>query len=354
MGKLSVALIVKNEEELLGKCLESLRGVWDELVVVDTGSIDSSIDIAKGFGAKLRHFEWTDDFAQARNYAEECCTGDYIYWQDADEILLEGKEAMRQIVDEGLRDGLAPFLIFSRDKNGKPASTYHRQEMLHKNIPEWRWHGAAHNWLTGPCRLEEPRIVVEHLNRPSGDRPNHTDIFDALRSNLALPGNPAERSIFYLAREHFYKRHYHETISLVGMMLQSPVSWPIQRARGCIIAGDSWRALGCDDAAAQAYLKSIEICPTTAEPFFSLGRLRYEQRRWGEAIAWLQASTAFEPGGFFCDLSIYEWRRWDLLAVCLYKLGRNKEARLYGAKALLAKPDDERLKKNMGYYDAGS
>jgi glycosyltransferase involved in cell wall biosynthesis len=354
MGKLSVAFIVKNEEELFGQCLESLKGVWDELVVVDTGSTDSTLEIAKKYGAKIRHFEWNNDFAAARNYAEDCCSGDYIYWQDADEILLEGKEAIREVVDAGQLDGLAPFLIFSRGPDGKPSSTYFRQEMLHKNIPVWRWHGAAHNWLTGTGRYEEPRIVVEHLNRPSGDRPNHEDIFDALRSNLYIEGAPAERSLFYLAREHFYKRHYHETLALLGLMLQSPVSWPTQRARGCVIAGDCWKALEKPEKAAQAYLKSIEISATSAEAFFSLGKLRYEQKRWLEAVAWLKASTPFEPGGYFCDRTIYEWRRWDLLAVCLSKLGRNEEAVLYGAKALLAKPEDARLKRNQEYYEKGA
>lgn len=350
MGTLSVALIVKDEEELLGQCLESMKGMWDELVVVDTGSKDSSIEIAESFGAKMGSFPWVDDFAAARNYTEGLCTKDYIYWQDADEILLEGQDAIREIVDEGERDGVAPFLIFTRDEKGRPASTYHRQEMLHKNTPKWTWKGAAHNWLVGPCRIEEPRIVVEHLSRPSGDRPNHKDIFEALRSNLEIADAPTERSLFYLAREHFYKRHYHETIALIALMLQTPVSWPVQRSRGCIIAGDCWRALGNRGAAAQAYLKSVEICPTVAEGFFCLGKLCWEDKRYAEAVPWLLASTAAEPSGFFCDLSIYEWRRYDLLAVCLSKVGRLEEARLYGAKALAVQPDDERLKKNMDYY----
>jgi hypothetical protein len=351
--KLSVVLITKNEEELLGQCLESLQGVGDELIVVDTGSTDRTIEIAESFGAKIGRFPWIDDFAAARNYAESLCSGQYLYWQDADEILLEGKEAMRRIVEEGKEDGLAPKMIFKRDGTGVPASTFYRQELLHKHNGAWRWHGAAHNWLTGPIRTAAPQIVVEHLDRPGGDRPNHTDIFDALQKNLEDPDAPLERSLFYLAREHYYKSHYHQALALIALMLQSPVSWPVQRARGCIIAGDCWRALGNQDAAADAYLRATGECATAAEPFFCLGNLRYEQKRWQEAAAWFKASTVPEPGGFFVDLSIYEWRRYDLLAVCLHKMGRSEEARLYGAKALSVRPNDERLKKNMEHYNAG-
>jgi len=353
--KLSVCLIVKNEEELLGQCLESLKDVWNELVVVDTGSTDNTVEIAKSFGARIGHFPWIDDFAAARNYAESLCFGQYIYMQDADEVLVEGGEIIREIVEQGKLDGVSPMLVFSRDpETAKPASTFQRQEMLHKHNGTWRWAGAAHNWLRGPCRHEEPRIVVEHLNRPSGDRPNHCDIFQALRANCNDPNAPLERSIFYLARQYFYEKCYHETIAMVTLMLQSPPSWPIQRARACIMAGDSWRAVGNMDLAAQAYLKAIAECPTTAEPFFCLDKLRYDQQRWLEAATWFKASTVAEPGGYFVDRSIYEWRRYDLLAVCLHKLGRFEDARRYGAKALAARPNDERLKRNMEYYEAAT
>ncbi len=351
--KLTVVLIAKNEEELLGQCLESLQGVWDELVIVDTGSTDKTIEIAESFGAHIGHFPWIDDFAAARNYAESLCSGQYVYWQDADEILLEGKEAIRGIVEKGKQDGLSPKLILQRDPTGTIIREFLRQEMLHKHNGTWRWYGAAHNWLnrsTGPIRTAAPQILVEHLNRPSGDRPNHKDIFVALRSNLTIEGAPEERSLFYLAREHYNKGHYHEAIGLVGLMLQSPLSWPVQRARGCLIAGHCWRALNDADAAAQAYLKAIEVCPTVAEGYYYLGKLRYDQQRYEEGATWFSAATVPGPKGFFDDLDIYDWRRYDLLAVCLYKMGRSEEARLYGAKALSVRPEDERLKKNMEHY----
>ncbi len=87
MAKLSVCLITKNEEANLARCLESLRGLWDELIVVDTGSTDRTVEIAHSFGARLFHFTWQDDFSLARNFCISQATGDWILSIDADESI---------------------------------------------------------------------------------------------------------------------------------------------------------------------------------------------------------------------------------------------------------------------------
>lgn len=86
-GTLSICMIVKNEERHLVKCLKSVRDVADELIIVDTGSTDKTINIAKVFGAKVFDFPWTGDFSAARNYSMEQATGNWIFILDADEVL---------------------------------------------------------------------------------------------------------------------------------------------------------------------------------------------------------------------------------------------------------------------------
>ena len=76
MPTLSVCLIVKNEEAHLARCLESVRGLWDDLVVVDTGSTDHTVEIARSFGARLFDFTWVDDFSAARNFCLDQITTD--------------------------------------------------------------------------------------------------------------------------------------------------------------------------------------------------------------------------------------------------------------------------------------
>jgi GT2 family glycosyltransferase len=86
-AKVSLTVIARDEENNLPRCLESVRGVFDEIVVVDTGSTDRTIEIARSFGAKVFEFAWVDDFAAARNEALSHATGDYAFWLDADDVV---------------------------------------------------------------------------------------------------------------------------------------------------------------------------------------------------------------------------------------------------------------------------
>ncbi len=83
--RLSLCMIVKDEEDHLPLCLESVKGLVDEIIVVDTGSKDRTPDIAKEYGAKVFHFKWVNDFALARNESLRHAEGDYVLWLDADD-----------------------------------------------------------------------------------------------------------------------------------------------------------------------------------------------------------------------------------------------------------------------------
>lgn len=87
MTLISLAMIVKNEETTLAHCLESVKPLVDEMIVVDTGSTDKTVDIARGFGAQVHYFKWRDDFAAARNDSLRHCKGDWVFILDADEAI---------------------------------------------------------------------------------------------------------------------------------------------------------------------------------------------------------------------------------------------------------------------------
>ncbi|MFC7494677.1 MULTISPECIES: glycosyltransferase family 2 protein [unclassified Nocardioides] len=92
--RISLAMIARDEARSIGRCLESVRDVVDEMVVVDTGSLDDTVAIAEAAGATVHHFTWVDDFATARNEALALCTGDWRLVLDADEWLASGAEAL--------------------------------------------------------------------------------------------------------------------------------------------------------------------------------------------------------------------------------------------------------------------
>ena len=89
MITISICMIVKNEAETLARCLDSLKGIGDEIIVVDTGSTDETKKIAAKYTDKIYDFKWIDDFSAARNFCFSKAGMDYIYTADADEILDE-------------------------------------------------------------------------------------------------------------------------------------------------------------------------------------------------------------------------------------------------------------------------
>ena len=85
--RLSLCMIVKDEEDSIGDCLSSVANVVDEMIIVDTGSSDRTVEICQSFGAKVFNFSWNGSFSDARNYGLEEATGDWILWLDADEVV---------------------------------------------------------------------------------------------------------------------------------------------------------------------------------------------------------------------------------------------------------------------------
>ena len=134
-ARISLVMIVKNEERFLRNCLASARGLVDEIVIVDTGSSDNTPQIAREFGAKLVHHAWTDDFSAARNISLEHATGDWALWLDADEeIAPESGGSFRAAVESATPD-IGGFMI------------------------EFR------NWLQSTTRREDTDMAVHHACR---------------------------------------------------------------------------------------------------------------------------------------------------------------------------------------------
>jgi GT2 family glycosyltransferase len=103
--KVSLTMIVRDEEANLPACLSSVEGLFDEIVVVDTGSTDRTPEIAREFGARVFDFAWVDDFAAARNAALACAKGDYAFWLDADDVIDKPERERLETLLGGLLQG---------------------------------------------------------------------------------------------------------------------------------------------------------------------------------------------------------------------------------------------------------
>lgn len=169
MISISVCMIVKNEERVLKRCLDSLRGLWEELIIVDTGSTDSTMEIARNYTDKVFSFDWTGSFSDARNFSFSKAGCDYIYAADADEVLDEEnrqkllllKEALLpeiEIVQMYYDNQLSQKSIYNFDKEYRPK--------LYKRQRSFVWQEPIHEAVRTAPVVYDSDIVISH--RPEG------------------------------------------------------------------------------------------------------------------------------------------------------------------------------------------
>ena len=98
MITISLCMIVKNEEKVLSRCLDSVKEIVDEIIIIDTGSTDKTKEIAKKYTNKVLDFKWINDFSAARNYSFSFASMDYVLWLDADDVILnKDKEKLLEL-----------------------------------------------------------------------------------------------------------------------------------------------------------------------------------------------------------------------------------------------------------------
>jgi tetratricopeptide (TPR) repeat protein len=146
--RLSLCMIMKDEEEHLPRCLESVQGVVDEIVIVDTGSTDRSVEIALGYGARVLHEDWKGDFAAPRNTAIDAASGDWILVLDADEELVDGERLLPLLRDPDVEGYCLREVNFIGDEVGIEA-VVNSAFRLFRNRPEYRYEGALHEQVMG-------------------------------------------------------------------------------------------------------------------------------------------------------------------------------------------------------------
>ena len=163
---LSACLIVKNEEQRLPQCLESLRSLADEIIVVDTGSSDRTVAIAENYHTRVFHFAWCDDFSQARNYAIAQAKGKWILVIDADEIVEQSAIAILQEVMQQ-DDCIAVNLL--RSEIGAAQAPYSLVLRLFRNHSKICFTGIYHESIdqsVTDLQAEEPNWQVLNIEIP--------------------------------------------------------------------------------------------------------------------------------------------------------------------------------------------
>ena len=163
--RISACMIVRNEEKLLPDCLKSIRDWVDEIIVVDTGSTDATIDIARQYGARIFQQPWSNDFSKHRNYSMEQATGDWLFIIDADERFFI--EDVPGIIDQMGEKRFPAFSIGVRNVYGKDEKrvTFCNSVRFFRRDLKLRYDGIVHNVLQIPKDVPvlQTRARLKHL-----------------------------------------------------------------------------------------------------------------------------------------------------------------------------------------------
>ncbi len=233
MSLLTLSMIVKNEEKNLADCLESVKGIADEIVIVDTGSTDRTISIAQSFGARILHFNWINDFSAARNYALRNSTGNWVLYLDADERLMpESADELRRIIYSNDQAGYYCSVISPDSHNGKPNVI--RYTRLFRNSPLINFSGAVHEQII--FSLEKNNYSLRNSNikifHTGYDIPRD-QIMEKAKRNLELlttdynRGNKSPYLIFQIAQTYGVLEDNYNALRFFEMIIQSPESTPL-------------------------------------------------------------------------------------------------------------------------------
>jgi tetratricopeptide (TPR) repeat protein len=166
---LSLCMIVKDEEEMLPRSLAAVAPAVDEIVIVDTGSTDRTVEIARSFGAKVIEREWTGSFSDARNVSFEAATGDWIIYLDADEVLVcDDVERLRALTGRVWREAFYLVETSFTGELGDGAVITNSAMRVFRNRPQYRFEGRLHEQIShrlplyAAGRIEQSSVRIDH------------------------------------------------------------------------------------------------------------------------------------------------------------------------------------------------
>lgn len=241
MYKISAVLIVQNEEALLPRCLESVKSL-DEIIIVDSGSKDKTKEIAAKYTDKIFDFPWCDNFAKSRNEAKSHATpGNWILSIDADEILHDPSKVREAVELAEQRGEIAVNISLIAEDNGQK-TMYPR---LFKNVPQVWWEGAIHNHIS-VLGADLGNVKITYGYSPAhGNDPDRA--YRILKHEVETRPD-AIREMFYLGREHWYRREFEDCVKILGSYVQKSRFLAEKAEAFYIMARVYWEMKMSDDA----------------------------------------------------------------------------------------------------------
>ena len=293
MLTISLCMIVKNEENTLKRCLKSVRDIADEIIIVDTGSMDSTRQVATEFTNKIYDFPWVDDFSKARNYSFSKATKDYILWLDADDIILSEdrvkfidlKESISSNVDAVMMKYNTGF-----DSQGKVIFSYYR-ERLSKRSNNFKWREPVHEYLEIGGNIINSDICITHAKQSAVHSNRNIQIYESILSSgtkLSLRGT------YYYARELKDNGRYKDAAEQFNFFLKSGSGWVEDNIAACGELAKCYLLLGEDEKALSAMLQSFTYDLPRAELCCQIGYYFKSKNKFKHAVFWFKTALKLE------------------------------------------------------------
>jgi len=314
-------MIVKNEEAVLARCLDSIKGIADEIIIVDTGSTDNTKNIAAKYTDKIHDFTWIHDFSAARNFAFERATMDYIYSADADEVLDEENQERFRLLKQSLLPEIE--IVQMKYANQLQFNTTYNFDVeyrpkLYKRLRTFRFVEPIHeNVLLSPV-VYDSDIVILHM--PLSNHAGRD--FNAFRRVIQQEGKLSERLYEMYARELYISGGNQDFVDAFPYFLNCSETGELSEGQRkiseCILT--KYYLINRDVTGLMKYsLRNIADGKGSAEVCYNLGEYFFGIEDYKEATIWYY-NAAYETG---CELNIHYAGDYPLkrLAECYHHLG---------------------------------
>lgn len=349
----SLCMIVKNEESVLGRILEPMREIADEIILVDTGSSDRTKEIAGKYTEKIFDYPWQQDFAAARNFACSRASCQYWMWLDADDMitpdnqkkLLRLKQTMQPSADVIMMKYLTGF-----DESGRASLCYYRERLL-KNDGRFRWEGKVHEAVVPSGVIVWEPIEIEHRKLGAGDPDRNLNIYEAI---LREGGTLEPRHQYYYGRELCAHGRYGEAAEVLEHFLAEPDGWKENRIDACLQLALCREALGDPEGGLRELFRSFLYDLPGAEACCEIGRRMMVWEKWAQAAFWYEQALR-APGerpGAFVRQECREYLPYIQLCVCYDRLGEHERAYSFHEKTRALRPDAPEVRSNQQYFEA--
>ena len=343
-------MIIKDEEEVLDRVLSSVSKFADEIIIVDTGSSDNSIELAKKYTNMVYEYTWQNDFSKARNYSISLAKSDYFMWLDADDCILEDDIKKLINLKSKLTDEDVIMLPYNTgfDDKGNVTFSYYRERIL-KNNGQFRFVDPVHEVIVPTGKIVYKNINIMHKKAKTSNPKRNLNIYLDLKSrNYPF----SARNQFYFACEYYYNQMYNEAIVEFDKYLDLSDGYIENKIQACINMCRIYQYMGDYTSAIKYAIRSFVYDTPRAEVLCELGYIYTTIYDYNKSIYYYKLAISNPPrnSGAFIEFDKYNYVPYIQLGICYYYLGNINLAYKYNHKALKYKSNDTLALTNEKFY----